>query len=237
MGFDTAVLRDKTILVGGGTGQLGSAVIQAALLAGARVAVAVRKSWQVEKVRAAHPGSRILVGHVPETDGEAAAGFAKGVNDALSGIDALLCCNGAFASSAVGRDPAGELSELMTANVLSVANLARGTIGIMRRRKRGAILCVGSASVGNGGANCANYLASKAALHEWVRAFATETKGSGVRVGALVVGTLDTESNRRAMPDADASKWIPLETAARALFAAAFHPPLPGPLFPIDVTG
>lgn len=233
MAFDLASLAGKTIVVGGATGQLGSVVVKAALHAGARVAIAVRKPWQVEKAKAAHPGASLFVGCVPELDGEASAGFAKGVNDALSGIDAMLCCNGAFAASAIGRDPVGELQELMTANVLSVANLARGAIGVMKRKKRGAIVCVGSSGVGHGGANVANYLASKAALHEWVRALAVELQGTGVRAAAVVAGTMDTESNRRAMPEADTTQWLPLEHVAHAMFAAAFAPVGNGPLFPL----
>ncbi len=226
-------LAGKTIMVSGSTGALGGAVVNAALAAGARVAAVVRKSWQVDVVKSAHPGVPLLVGCVPDTDGEAAAGFAKGVNDALGGIDTLLCCNGAFAANAIGRDPAGELQELMTANVLSVATLARGTVGVMKRQKRGAIVCVGSAAVGSGGTHVANYLASKAALHEWVRALATELDGTGVRACAIVPSTIDTEANRRAMPDADASKWLPLEIVVRAMFAAAFAGAGSGPMFPV----
>ena len=234
MAFDLAMLAGKTILVGGATGQLGSVVVRTALDGGARIAIAVRKPWQVDKVKAAYPGANVLVGCVPDADGEAAAGFAKGVNDAFSGIDALLCCNGAFAAGAVGRDASGELQELMTANVLSVANLVRGALWLMKRRKRGAIVCVGSASVGIGGANVANYLASKAALHEWVRALALELVGTGVRAAAIVPGTLDTETNRKAMPDADASQWLPLDVVAHAMFTAAFAPTGAGPLHPVQ---
>jgi NAD(P)-dependent dehydrogenase (short-subunit alcohol dehydrogenase family) len=237
MAFDPTSLAGKAIVVGGSTGALGGAIVKLALASGARVAAAVRKPWQVDKVKAEHPGATLLVGCVPDTDGEAAAGFAKGANDALGGIDALLCCNGAFAANPIGRDPAGELQELMTANVLSVANLARGAVGLMKRKKRGAIVCVGSAAVGGGGAHLANYLASKAALHEWVRALATELDGTGVRACAIVPGTIDTERNRRAMPDADPSKWLPLEIVARAMFAAAFAPQGSGPMFPVGKEG
>lgn len=226
-------LAGKVLVVGGSTGHLGRAVVEHALNQGARVAMPVRKPWQVDKVRAQFAGKPVLVGCVPDVDGEAAAGFMKGANDALGPIDALLCCNGAFAFGAIGKDPAGELGELLTANLLSVANLARAAIGPMRRRKQGSIVCVGSAMVGKGGPGTANYLASKAALHEWVRALAVELEGSGVRARAVLPSTIDTPANRAAMPDQDPSLWLPLALVVDAVFAAAFAPSAAGPLLEV----
>lgn len=233
MSNEPVTLAGKVLVVGGSTGDLGRAVVDRALAAGARVAMPVRKPWQVDKVRAQFPGKPVLVGCVPDVDGEAAAGFAKGANDALGPIDALICCNGAFAHGPIGKDPAGELAELVTANLLAVANLARAVVGPMRRRKQGSIVCVGSAMVGSAGPGTANYLASKAALHEWVRALAAELDGSGVRARAVLPGTIDTPKNRAAMPDADTSRWLPLEVVVDALFAAAFGSAADGPLLEV----
>ena len=80
----------------------------------------------------------------------------------------------------------------------------------------------------------ANYRASKAALHEGVRARALELVGTGVRAAAIVPGTIDTETNRKAMPDADASQWLPLDVVAHAMFAAAFAPNGAGPFYPVQ---
>lgn len=226
-------LAGKVLVVGGSTGHLGRAVVEHALQNGARVAMPVRKPWQVDKVRAQFAGQPVLVGCVPDVDGEAAAGFMKGANDALGPIDALLCCNGAFAHGAIGKDPAGELGELMTANLFSVANLARAAIGPMRRRKQGSIVCVGSAMVGKGGPGTVNYLASKAALHEWMRALAGELQGSGVRAHAVLPGTIDTPANRAAMPDQDPSQWLPLAHVVDVLMFAAFQSNGAGPLLAV----
>jgi NAD(P)-dependent dehydrogenase (short-subunit alcohol dehydrogenase family) len=230
---DPTSLSGKVLVVGGASGQVGGAVVRYALEAGARVAIAVRKSWQVEKTTAQFGTKSVLVGCVPDVDGEAAAGFAKGANDALGPIDALLCCNGAFAASEIGRDSTGDLQDLMTANLFAVANLARAMVGSMKQRRLGSIVCVGSAGVGLGGAGVANYLASKAALHEWVRALAAELVGTGVRAAAIVPSTIDTPSNRAAMPGADTSQWVPMDVVVRAMFAAAFAPVGSGPLYPV----
>lgn len=236
MANDPASLSGKVLVVGGASGHLGGALVRHALEHGARVAIAVRKEWQVEKVRAEFGTKSTLVGCVPDVDGEAAAGFWKGANDALGPVDAVFCCNGAFAASAIGRDAGDELQRLMTANVFAVANLVRAGIAALKRRGKGSIVCVGSSGVGSHGQNVVNYLASKAALHEWVRALAAELAGTGVRAAAILPGTIDTESNRAAMPDVDPSQWLPLEVVVKAMTDAAFAPVSPGPLYPVTAS-
>ncbi|MFN9305000.1 MAG: NmrA family NAD(P)-binding protein, partial [Planctomycetota bacterium] len=66
------------VVVAGATGRIGGAVARAVLARGGRVAAAVRKPWQVDKLRSALASDRALVGLVPAGDAEAAAGFVKG---------------------------------------------------------------------------------------------------------------------------------------------------------------
>jgi NAD(P)-dependent dehydrogenase (short-subunit alcohol dehydrogenase family) len=231
MAIDARLLNDKVVVVGGATGEVGGALVRELRAHGARVGVAVRRAWQVQKVGAAFGNDGILAGCVPTIDGEAAAGFVKGVRDALGPIDALLCANGAFRGTDVGQDAANELQDLLDANLLAGATLARAVVGPMRRRRTGSLVFVGSSGVGAAGP--ANYLASKAALHEWVRSLAVQLEGSGVRAAAVLPGTIDTEANRAAMPDADRSAWLPIAAVVQAILAAAFAPPGPGPLYPL----
>lgn len=241
MAADAGLLHGKVVVVAGATGALGGALLRRLRAAGARTAVAVRRPWQVAKVSAAIGTADALVGCVPAGDGEAAAGFAKGTVDALGPIDALICANGAFRSSSVGRDPAEELAELLEANLLAGASLARAVVGPMKRRRTGSLVFVGSAAVGSAATAAANYLASKAALHEWVRALSLELAGTGLRAAAILPGTIDTEANRRAMPGADPAAWHPIEAVVDALLAVALPPPGsspgPGPLYPLPING
>lgn len=63
----------------------------------------------------------------------------------------------------------------------------------------------------------ASYAASKAAALSLVLSAAEEVRGTGVRVNAVLPGTMDTDANRKAMPDADRSGWISTEEVARAI--------------------
>ncbi|HLQ38640.1 MAG TPA: SDR family NAD(P)-dependent oxidoreductase, partial [Planctomycetota bacterium] len=158
------------------------------------------------------------------------------VGDALGPIAALLSTAGAFAMAGIGQDPADELQAMLDANLLVNTSLARAVIGPMKRRRTGSLVFTGARAVASaGGAGMANYLASKAALHEYVRALAGELAGSGVRAAAVLPGTIDTANNRKAMPDADRSGWLRVDAVVQALVTCAFGTPDgPGPLYPVS---
>ncbi len=42
-----------------------------------------------------------------------------------------------------------------------------------------------------------------------IRTVALENKDAGLKANVVLPGTMDTPGNRRAMPQADASKWVP----------------------------
>lgn len=227
-------LQNQVVLLAGATGAVGKAFAKFVLQHGGKVAAAVRRPWQVAGIVESLGRDRVLAGCVGPQDGEAAAGFVKGVKDALGPITAYVCAAGRWSGAPVGKDSAGALTELLEANLLVGANLARAVVGAMRRRKAGTLTFVGSAAVGGADGAPANYLASKAALHEYVRALAADLAGSGVRAAAVLPPTIDTVANREAMPDADRSAWIPVDRVVEALARHAFGPETPGgPLYPL----
>ena len=143
-------------------------MVEALVPTGAQVAAAVRKEWQVRKVEEALSGTKHLVGVVGATDGEAAAGLVKGVEDSLGPIDAFVSVAGAFQFKTIGEDKAADAYQLLEANFLSAVTLARALLGPMRRRRAGHLVFTGADAVGSQVPGMASYLASKAALHAWV---------------------------------------------------------------------
>ena len=74
----------------------------------------------------------------------------------------------------------------------------------------------------HGTANLAAYSVSKAGVISLVQALAEELGEVNVQANCVLPGVIDTPANRRAMPDADVSRWVaPAEIARVILFLAS----------------
>ena len=212
----------KVVLLSGATGAVGSALCARLLDLGARLGIAVRRDSQVGSV--SNRGRDTLVGVVGSRDGEAAAGLIKGVEDSLGPIDHFISTAGMFRYAVVGQERAHDAEALVEANYLSVVNLVRAVVGPMKRRRAGSIVLTGARAVGQKGepiAGMSLYLASKAALHEYAMVLHAECAPHGIGVAVVRPGVLDTEANRKAMPEADRSSWIPVDRLVETLLDAA----------------
>jgi NAD(P)-dependent dehydrogenase (short-subunit alcohol dehydrogenase family) len=58
------------------------------------------------------------------------------------------------------------------------------------------------------------YAAAKSAVLRLTEALSDEVKDRGVRVNAVLPSIIDTPANRRAMSDADPSRWVAPEALA-----------------------
>jgi NAD(P)-dependent dehydrogenase (short-subunit alcohol dehydrogenase family) len=79
----------------------------------------------------------------------------------------------------------------------------------------GRIVTVSSGTIlGGGGAGTTAFAVSKGAVRHLSELLAEEVKGYNIRVFCLMPGTLDTDANRRSMPQADFSEWVKTESVA-----------------------
>ncbi len=79
------------------------------------------------------------------------------------------------------------------------------------------------------------YATAKSAVAGLTRCLAQEVTGEGILVNAVVPSIMDTPANRRAMPDADFSRWPRTEQVAATIsFLASFENALTsGTLVPV----
>jgi NAD(P)-dependent dehydrogenase (short-subunit alcohol dehydrogenase family) len=134
---------------------------------------------------------------------------------ALPSLAALVA--GAYS----GGSPLHESDEaswrtMMTANLETVHRSLRRLLPAMVAGRRGSVVVVGSrvAEQPWTGGGSAAYTASKAAVVALAQAVAAEVLAQGVRVNAILPSTMDTPSNRAAMPKVDPAKWVTLGSAA-----------------------
>ncbi|MCK5944925.1 MAG: hypothetical protein KAI24_23255, partial [Planctomycetes bacterium] len=103
-------------------------------------AATVTRPWQVDRLREAFGSDRLLVGVVAPGDSEAAAGFVKGSNDALGPITDVVAASVLLRGRKPTGEPAGDLAELLDANLHVNTTVARAALPSLRRRGRGRLV-------------------------------------------------------------------------------------------------
>ena len=199
--------QDRTVVVTGGTGALGTGVTQALLDAGLSVLVTWVAERELDRTQERF-GERVRLERLDVTDGEACAAFAARL-DAAGGAWGLAHLVGGYR----GGEPVTELDRAgwdgqVMLNMTSAALMMRALLPGMVSRRGGRVVAISSRAAVRPFAGSAAYAASKAGLIALVAAAAEDVKHDGVTVNCLLPSVIDTPANRAAQPDADPGRWV-----------------------------
>ncbi|MGH9369581.1 MAG: SDR family NAD(P)-dependent oxidoreductase [Thermoanaerobaculia bacterium] len=218
-------LSGKSAVVTGGTGALGSAVVQAFLAEGARVAVPFRRAGELEDLRKSAgigPDASLSGALLDLTDEGAVADWFETLAEDRGGLDILVNAAGGFAGGApVHETPWSLWQQQMDLNLKTAVLSSRAAVPHLVRRGGGAIVNVSSRPATQDGKNLAAYAAAKRALLQLTEAMAAELRDQRITVNAILPSIIDTEANRKAMPKADFSRWPKAEEIARVILFLA----------------
>lgn len=210
----------KVALVAGGTGGLGRAVTLAFLEEGARVVVTYRRQNEMDALKQlAGNLAASLAGYAVDTTHDSAlAHLVQRIVEEDSRLDFLVNAVGAYAGGAKfwEAEPA-EFDRMLDANLRSGHALIRAALAPMLKQASGAIVNIASRAAVDHSGNAAAYVASKSAAVAMIDSLAADLKGTGVRANSVLPGIIDTEANRRAMPQADFAKWPKPEAISRVI--------------------
>jgi NAD(P)-dependent dehydrogenase (short-subunit alcohol dehydrogenase family) len=212
--------RDRHVVVTGGTGALGGAVVGALLAAGAHCHVPYIIAAEAE--RFAHRGhDRVhLIAGIELTDEAAVARLYDGVPRLWASIHLA----GGFAMAPLVDTDKKALLAQLEMNLASCFLCCRAALPAMKSAGGGRIVNVAArpALEPRQGAGMTAYTASKAAVAALTQALAQEVAADGILVNAVAPSIMDTPTNRRDMPKADFALWPKVEeVAATLLFLAS----------------
>ncbi len=216
--------RGGDVVVTGGTGALGTAVVGRLLDAGAICHIPNFDADELKRfVHAGH--ERVHVGDgVDLTDDAAVAAYYAG----LPRLWASLHIAGGFAMAPLADTTRDDFSHMMRMNALTSFLCCREAANVMAARPWGAgggRLVNVAARPGlepRTGAGMAAYAASKAAVAALTQALGEELAPAGIWVNAVAPSIIDTAANRAAMPTADHGKWpTPEQIAETIVFLAS----------------
>lgn len=208
-------MMQRVVVVTGGQGVLGRAVVAAALAGGHAVAIIDHAAGQ------GAPDGVLEIGGVDLTDPAAATAAVEQVVQRYGRLDVLLNIAGGFAWQTVD-DPAPAWDRMFALNVTTALNASRAALPHLKAAAEGRIVNVGSAAAQKAGAGMGAYAAAKSGVHRLTESLAEELKTTAVTVNAVLPSVLDTPINRADMPDADPAAWVaPADLAAVILFLAS----------------
>lgn len=210
----------RHVVVTGGTGALGSAVVGALLTQGAFCHVPWIAAAEAERFR--HRGhERVRLVAASDLATEAAVG------EIYAGIEPLwasIHIAGGFAMGAIADTGRAALMAQLEMNLVSAFLCCRAAVALMQKSGGGRIVNIAArpALEPRLGAGMTAYTASKAAVAALTQALAQEVAAAGIFVNAVAPSIIDTPANRQAMPKADHALWpAPEEIAETIVFLAS----------------
>ena len=199
------------VLVAGGTGALGAAVVKELVASGYPVGA----TWVVERERErleGLEGVELIKADLFDA-GEAASAVA-----AVSDIAAVVNLVGGYAEGGrVHETEPDEFDRLMRLNLTPNVMLARAAIPRFLRQGGGAFVAVSARPALRPFSGAAPYIVAKAAVLSFIQTLDAEYRQDGVRANAILPSVIDTPANRESQPKADFEKWVKPEDIAKVV--------------------
>jgi NAD(P)-dependent dehydrogenase (short-subunit alcohol dehydrogenase family) len=213
--------RDRHVVVTGGAGALGTAVVGALLKRGAFCHVPYLHAAEAE--RFAHRNNpNVVMKNAGDLADEATVAR---VFDDVPTLWASIHIAGGFAFGALAEADMKTLRGQIDMNLVSCLLCCRAAVRAMLRGKDGGRIvniAARPALEWRDGAMKVAYAAAKAGVAAASAALAQEVAEHGILVNAVAPSIMDTAANRASMPKADHAAWPKVEeVAATILFLAS----------------
>jgi NAD(P)-dependent dehydrogenase (short-subunit alcohol dehydrogenase family) len=190
----------KHVVVSGGKGALGRAVVE----------------------RFSARGATVHLLDVPEVDAGDEAQMTA-YYAALPALWASVHLVGGFAMAPIGMTSLADFEKMWRLNTATCFLACREAVRTMKRTKTaGRIVNVAARPVVQPAGGMISYVAGKAGVAAITQSLAVEVIGDGILVNAVVPSIIDTPANRVAMPSADHASWPqPAQIAETIAFLAS----------------
>jgi NAD(P)-dependent dehydrogenase (short-subunit alcohol dehydrogenase family) len=182
-------MKDKVVIVTGGSSGIGLAAARRFAASGAKVLITARRAAPLQAAAAGDPNITGLVADVSQP-AEVERTVAHAV-ERWGRLDVLVNNAGAGAILPLGDATVGRITDIFSVNVVGPSLLATTALPHLTAAK-GAIVNVSSTYGHRPAALLSHYAASKAALEQLTRCWALELAPIGIRVNGVAAGPTET---------------------------------------------
>lgn len=208
----------RHVVVTGGTGALGTAVVGALIEAGAHCHVPLHRDKPSADFPYANDERVSLCPGIDLADEARVADFYAGIGTLWASIHVA----GGFAMDDIAKVSKTDLMTTIDTNLVSAFLCCREAVKAMKTGGRIVNVAARPALEPRTGSGMTAYTVSKAGVAALTMALAQEVVAQGILVNAVAPSTIDTPANRKDMPKADFAKWPKVEEiAATILFLAS----------------
>lgn len=197
-------LRDKHIVVTGGSGALGGAVLERLLADGATCHVPCREPEVPADLKRGPRGRVVATPSVDLTNETQVVSYFA----ALPSLWGSVQLTGGFSMAKLAETSAAEFERMFRLNALTCFLCCREAVAAIRRGDGGGRLVnVTARPALRPTAGMVAYSASKAAVASITQTLGEELRPERILVNAVVPSIIDTPQNRQAMPRAQVDLW------------------------------
>jgi gluconate 5-dehydrogenase len=187
-------LEGQRVVVAGGSGTIGSALVSGFADAGAAVGVIDLDVSNVDPRVGATERADL-------SDGDEARSSLDSVIAQLGGLDGLVHCVGINDRKPIENYTSTEWDRIVSVNLTSAFHLGAQAATAMRERGSGRIVFFSSVAGRSGHKLHGPYAATKGAINQLMRVIAHEYAVHGITANAVAPGYMDTELTRRYLSD------------------------------------
>jgi NAD(P)-dependent dehydrogenase (short-subunit alcohol dehydrogenase family) len=205
--------RNRHVIVTGGAGALGTAVVARLIEAGAMCHVPCVNETEARRFRFREHAQVALTVTGSLADETAIERLYGGVS-ALWGSIHLA---GGFAAAPLRDTELATIRQQLDMNLLSCLLCCRAAVRAMTNDGRIVNVAARPALEWRSGAGMTAYSVSKAGVAALTVALAEEVAKQGILVNAVAPSIMDTPANRQAMPKADYALWPKVEEVAATI--------------------
>jgi acetoacetyl-CoA reductase len=188
-------MTQRTALVTGGTGGIGSAIVRYLAGQGHKVATNYRDAAKAETWRQAMAKDGIEVCMVPGdvSEPESSEAMIRAIEEQCGPVDILINNAGITRDTTFHKMTYQQWMDVVNTNLNACFNVTRPVIEGMRVRKWGRIVQISSINGQKGQYGQANYAAAKAGMHGFSISLAQENAKFGITVNTVSPGYVGTD--------------------------------------------
>ncbi|MFL2574461.1 MAG: 3-oxoacyl-[acyl-carrier-protein] reductase [Flavobacteriales bacterium] len=214
------LLKNKSVIITGGSRGIGKAIAEKFAQNGANLAITCIKITDeaLELVKNIESlGVKAKVYESDASDFESAIKLAENVFNDFGSIDVLVNNAGITKDNLLLRMSEEDFNDVMKVNMNSVFNNTKAVLRQMLKQKNGSIINLSSVVGVKGNAGQSNYSSSKAAILGFTKSVALELGSRNIRCNAIAPGFIETEMTKALQQD-QINEWaesIPLKRSGK----------------------